>query len=116
MSLAADHKGFKRLRWAVMLSATMTSLVFSGSSYAGSAERGLVFARNQCAQCHSIDKQSDSPLKNAPPLRTLHQRYPAEALEEALAEGIVTGHPAMPEFQLEPERIEDFVAFLNTLK
>jgi hypothetical protein len=33
----------------------------------------------------------------------LEARYPLEALEEALAEGIVTGHPDMPQFALEPD-------------
>jgi len=37
-------------------------------------------------------------------------------LEEALAEGIFTGHPAMPEFVLEPEHIGDFIAFLKSLE
>jgi hypothetical protein len=32
----------------------------------------------------------------APPFRTLHERYPVENLEEPLAEGIISGHPSMP--------------------
>jgi hypothetical protein len=28
----------------------------------------------------------------------------------------VTGHPAMPEFRLEPEQISDFIAFLKSLE
>jgi hypothetical protein len=31
--------------------------------------------------------------------RTLGKRYPIEALEEALGEGIISGHPDMPEFR-----------------
>jgi cytochrome c len=80
------------------------------------AQRGLAFARTHCAQCHSLDKASESPLKIAPPFRSLHRRYPVEALEEALGEGIVTGHPSMPEFRLEPDQIGDFIAFLSTLR
>jgi cytochrome c len=38
----------------------------------------------------------------APPFRTLHERYPVEDLVEPLAEGIVTGHPTMPEFRFDP--------------
>ena len=38
----------------------------------------------------------------APPFRLLPQRYPVEHLAEALAEGIVTGHPAMPQFKFHP--------------
>jgi len=80
------------------------------------AQRGLVFVKTNCSRCHSIDKLSPSPLKAAPPFRTLHQRYPVDALAEAMAEGIVTGHPTMPEFQLDPGQIADVLAFLRTLQ
>jgi cytochrome c len=57
-----------------------------------------------------------APLKIAPPFRTLHRRYPVETLHEALAEGIVTGHPTMPEFRLDPDQIGDLIAFLKSLE
>src|SRR6478735_7435377 len=79
-------------------------------------QRGRIFAMNNCARCHSIDRVSPSPLKIAPPFRTLHKRYPVESLGEALAEGIQTGHPTMPEFQLEPDQIGDLLAYLKTLE
>ena len=79
-------------------------------------QRGVAFARLHCARCHSIDKVSPCPLPVAPPFRTLHNRYPVENLQEALAEGIVTGHPSMPQFQLPPDRIGDLIAFLKTLE
>lgn len=79
-------------------------------------QRGLVFARTNCSQCHSIDPVGPSPLALAPPFRTLHERYPVEDLEESLAEGIRTGHPSMPEFHLEPDQISDFIAFLKSLE
>lgn len=83
---------------------------------AASPQRGVLLARTYCAGCHAIDKVSPSPLKIAPPFRTLHERYPVESLEEPLAEGIVTGHPTMPEFRFEPDQIADFIAFLKTLQ
>ena len=79
-------------------------------------QRGKVFALNNCAKCHAIDKVSPSPLKIAPPFRTLHKRYPVESLAEALAEGIQTGHPTMPEFQLGPDQIGDLLAYMKTLE
>jgi cytochrome c len=81
-----------------------------------SAQRGLNIARTHCARCHSIDKVSESPLKIAPPFRTLHERYPVTDLEEPLGEGIVTGHPTMPEFRFEADQIHDFIEFLKTLQ
>jgi mono/diheme cytochrome c family protein len=41
--------------------------------------------------------------------------YPASAIEESLAEGIVTGHPDMPVFVLDPPAIADVVAYLDAL-
>lgn len=79
-------------------------------------QRGMLFAKENCSRCHAIDKVSPSPLQAAPPFRTLHQRYNVEDLEESLAEGIVTGHPSMPEFQLDPDQIGDFIAFLESLE
>jgi len=79
-------------------------------------QRGKTFALTNCARCHSIDRATHSPLKIAPPFRTLHLRYPVEDLGEALAEGIVTGHPTMPEFQLDPDQIHDLLSYLKTLE
>src|SRR3954452_25296971 len=75
-----------------------------------SPQRGLNFVRTNCARCHSVDKLTPSPLTAAPPFRDLHKRYPVENLEEALGEGIVTGHPTMPEFHLDPGQITDLIA------
>jgi mono/diheme cytochrome c family protein len=79
-------------------------------------QRGKTFALNNCARCHSIDKVTQSPLKIAPPFRTLHLRYPIETLGEALAEGISTGHPTMPQFQLDPDQIHDLLSYLKSLE
>ena len=80
------------------------------------AQRGLIFVRTNCARCHAIDKISPSPLTIAPPFRTLHTKYPITYLEEAFAEGIVTSHPTMPEFRLDPGQIADVIAYFKTLE
>jgi len=80
------------------------------------AQRGLVFVRTNCARCHAIGKVGESPLRIAPPFRTLHERYPVESLQESLAEGIVTGHPTMPEFRLDPGQVADVIAYLKSLE
>lgn len=95
-----------------------TALLVTGSSAhsAPSVERGRHLARLYCQKCHAIDKWSPSSLSIAPPFRTLHDRYPIETLQEALAEGIVTGHPSMPEFSFDPDQISDFLTFLKSLE
>jgi cytochrome c len=102
--------------------ATLAAILVSGSSVAQSAplspaaQRGQVLLRTHCARCHSIDKVTESPLKIAPPFRTLHTRYPVEDLQEPLAEGIITGHPTMPEFRFDPGQVGDIIAYLRSLE
>jgi len=81
-----------------------------------SEQRGQAFVRGNCNTCHATDKVSASPLKIAPPFRELHLRYPVESLQEALVEGIRTGHVNMPEFRLDPGLASDVIAFLKTLE
>lgn len=81
----------------------------------GDAGRGRALADSLCGRCHATGAHEPSPLAGAPPFRTLKQRYPVETLAEPLAEGLVTGHSAMPEIQLEPAAIADFLAYLEAL-
>ena len=85
---------------------------------AGSAvAAGRAMAEANCARCHAVGADDDSPVADAPPFRTLSQKWPVEHLEEALAEGIVVGHETveMPEFVFEPDQIGDFIAYLKSL-
>ncbi len=79
-------------------------------------QRGKAYAVRHCGACHAVDRASKSPVEAAPPLRTLHNRYPIETLAESLAEGISTGHPAMPEAELDPDQIHDLLTFLKSLE
>jgi mono/diheme cytochrome c family protein len=96
----------------------LVALILVGPTLAGSQaeQRGRAYARAHCARCHAIGRTSDSPLKLAPPFRTLHLSYPIETLGESLAEGIMTGHAAMPEFELKPAQIHDLLSYLKTLE
>jgi cytochrome c len=105
------------MKTAIAGALAFTLLPFTASAQsAPDAQRGVTLARTYCVRCHSIDKVSPSPLTIAPPFRELHKRYKVEHLAEALGEGIVTGHPTMPEFRFAPDQINDFIAFLNSLK
>jgi mono/diheme cytochrome c family protein len=78
-------------------------------------QRGQKIAEQLCARCHSVAMAGDSPMVLAPPFRLLPQRYPVEHLAEALAEGIVTGHPAMPQFKFQPAEIDALLGFIDSL-
>lgn len=79
-------------------------------------EQGREIAQTNCAACHALDATSDSPHADAPPFRTLSDRYPIDSLQEALAEGIVVGHPDMPEFSFAPEDVDALIAFIESLQ
>jgi len=100
--------------WTAIFMSTWIGVASAQMSPA--VQRGTTFAQANCAGCHSIDKASASPLSLAPPFRSLHLLYPVESLAEALAEGIVTGHPNMPEFRLDSAQVGDFIDFLKTLE
>jgi cytochrome c len=77
---------------------------------------GLELVTTYCADCHAVGASGDSPLAPAPPLRDLHQRYDVEWLNEALVEGLATGHPEMPEFEFDPDQAAAIIAYLKSLE
>jgi cytochrome c len=78
--------------------------------------RGEQLLARHCAMCHAIGRQGVSPHRQAPPFRTLAKRYPIEALEEALGEGLYTGHPDMPEFVFAPADVGAILAYLKSIQ
>ena len=78
--------------------------------------RGQTLVEENCARCHAARKEGASPLPAAPAFRTLGQRYPVSNLEEALAEGIVTAHPEMPQLAFEPDEVGAIIAYLESIQ
>jgi mono/diheme cytochrome c family protein len=104
------------MRCLLSASLALVSFLTPAMGQEGRVQRGANFARVNCSQCHAIGLVGESPLSEAPPFRTLHERYPVEDLAEALAEGITTGHPSMPEFQLDAAQINDLIAYLKSIE
>ena len=98
------------------LAAFVMSLGSGAKSANSPAMLGFTLLRANCARCHAIDADSQSPEEKAPPFRDIVKKYDPSALEEALGEGIMTGHEQMPEFAFEPEQVAAIVAYLGTLK
>jgi mono/diheme cytochrome c family protein len=90
--------------------------VGTANSQTTPSERGHAIAQKQCARCHAIGSTGHSPMGLAPPFRDLSQRYPIATLAEALAEGIVTGHPAMPQFTFHPREIDALLTYIDSLR
>lgn len=79
------------------------------------AARGKRLVEANCSRCHAVGLNGESTHPDAPPFRTLSSRYPIEDLEEALGEGISTGHPDMPEFVATPSQIDAIVSYIKSL-
>ncbi|MFC3070839.1 c-type cytochrome [Phenylobacterium soli] len=78
--------------------------------------RGEQLVERYCAGCHAVRQSGASPNAAAPPFRDLHTRYQIDDLAEGLAEGLLTGHPAMPEFEFSPSDVQAIIAYLKSIQ
>ena len=77
--------------------------------------RGHSILTEECGRCHATERQGTSPLPMAPPFRDLHKKYPIATIAEALAEGIVTGHPEMPNTPFVQDDIDAIIGYIESL-
>lgn len=78
--------------------------------------RGEELVTRHCGGCHAAGREGASREPAAPPLRELHRRYDPELLAEALAEGLLTGHPMMPEFRFPPADVRAVIDYLKSIQ
>lgn len=79
-------------------------------------ELGRALVERNCGMCHATGGKGDSPNPQAPPFRRLHERMDVESLGEGLATGILTQHPAMPEFRFTPHEVIGVVRYLKSIQ
>lgn len=102
---------------AMLLFALAVDSAATCSAYADSlVAQGKALVETNCARCHAIGMTDTGSHPDAPAFRTLSQRYPVDQLAEALAEGISTGHPDMPEFVASPQQIDAILAYIGSLQ
>ena len=106
---------FRRFGVAALLLFSASVVAAENDAADDPVAAGRVLVETYCAACHNIETEGDSPHDQAPPFRTLHERYELEWLEEGLVEGLVSGHPDMPEFEFDPRQAQAIVAYLKSL-
>jgi mono/diheme cytochrome c family protein len=79
-------------------------------------KEGQALLTQNCSPCHAVGRSGDSPRPDAPAFRTLGTRYPIESLEEALGEGIMSGHPDMPEFAFDAPQVGAIIDYLKSIQ
>ena len=100
-----------------MTAATAIAVVARGqTAIAQNLKHGEELLVKNCASCHAVGRNGESSDKLAPPFRTLGQRYPVESLEESLGEGIMSGHPDMPEFKFNAKDVGAIIVYLKSIQ
>jgi len=115
LPVAEGHGNRERDMQRLLLAAVLMAAPQAWADDAARIEAGRLLVATNCASCHAVGLADASPHADAPPFRTLHLRYPIESLAEALAEGIATGHPDMPEFVASPEQIDAIISYITSL-
>ena len=82
----------------------------------GPLDRGEKLVREHCSRCHAVGTEGESQHAEAPEFRTLSSKYPIENLAEALAEGIISGHPDMPIFVFGPHDVRAILDYLSSIQ
>lgn len=97
----------------------LVAIVLTATSASAGDDPRLAYGRSlvkeNCSRCHAIALTDESAHSKAPAFRGLSQRYPIEALAEALGEGISVGHPDMPEFVAEPKQVDAIISYIKSL-
>jgi cytochrome c len=109
------------MRWNSVVSLILAfSPLVAGAAWAqdtaAQEKRGEALVSRYCAICHATGRTGTSPHAEAPAFRTLGRKYPIVSLEEALGEGIISGHPEMPEFKFPPGDVGAIIAYLTSIQ
>ncbi len=79
-------------------------------------KQGETLLTRDCGRCHAVGRTGSSPDKAAVAFRALGKRYPIESLEEALGEGLMSGHPDMPELKFDADEVGAIIAYLKSIQ
>lgn len=77
--------------------------------------RGRDLVARNCASCHAIDRNEQSPNPKSPPFRSLATRHSGLSLREPLTRGIAAPHDQMPKFDLTTDDVDSIIAYINSL-
>ncbi len=105
-----------RRRLAIVFLALTAASAASAQESGRDLRRGESLLTHHCGKCHSIGRRGASPNPQAPAFRTLGRRYAIESLEEALGEGLLVGHPDMPEFRFAGRDVGAIIAYLRAIQ
>jgi cytochrome c len=100
----------------IVAAALLLAVAAQPVAAADNLKLGEALLTKSCSPCHAVGRVGDSPRKDAPAFRTLATRYPIDSLEEALGEGIMAGHPDMPEFSFDADQVGAIIDYLKSIQ
>jgi len=80
-----------------------------------SIESGRQIAQKFCSNCHAIGLTGGSPHRDAPPFREIAAGRSVGDLRRYLGEGVLVGHPSMPQWRFGAKDTNDLIAYLKSL-
>jgi mono/diheme cytochrome c family protein len=94
-------------------------LLFAGMASRAQAQTadaaaGEAYAEKVCARCHAIHPSGLSPEPTAPPFRDVANTPGMTGI--ALRVWLSTSHPTMPNIVVEPQDMDNVIAYVLTLK
>jgi mono/diheme cytochrome c family protein len=100
---------------SLLLAATLIGAApVASAQEAGNVWRGQTYARQLCADCHSVERVADaSPSEAAPPFAKLAKTSGMTGM--ALTAWMTSSHPTMPNIVVGPEKLNDIIAYILDL-
>jgi mono/diheme cytochrome c family protein len=77
--------------------------------------RGKALLQEKCGRCHATGAVGASPLKQAPPMRSIYARFAPRELQAELREGMVSRHREMPQIDFSDEDVDAIMAYLYAI-
>ncbi|MGA8292764.1 MAG: cytochrome C [Rhodoplanes sp.] len=105
---------FSEIVLSCFIIATMSAGI-AQAQQVGSAQDGLQFAREACAECHLVDKTvGESPNTDAPTFEAIAKTPGLTSM--ALAVALQTSHRAMPNIVVKSEDAQNITAYILSLR
>ena len=96
----------------------LVGLAVSGIVYAadmGDPQRGLVYAKKACSECHAVEEGEVSPNIKAPNFGAVADS--PGMTERALVVWLQSSHHAtMPNFMIAPDDLDNVIAYIMSLR
>jgi mono/diheme cytochrome c family protein len=104
-----------RILQTIAIAAALALPGAAGAVELGDAKAGHAYATSVCAECHEVGAgESFSPNPDAPSFQEVADTPGMTA--QALSVWLQTSHPTMPDLIIEPDDMDNVVAYITSLR